>query len=226
MSQHRSPSADLDVPPGAAAVADSFRSPAALARLLVTTAIGLAADLLTKVWAFDRLMYNRITADDGSVHVQSHTYALIPGWLHFHVTANQGAVFGMGQGNRWLFVAVSAMAIGFLLYLFATSAPRQRAYQVIVGMLLAGVLGNLYDRLFFGYVRDMIYMLPGHAWPDWVARLLPGQAWARGPVFPWIFNVADALLCTGVALMLAYSLVTARRAAADERRAPLEPVET
>jgi len=56
--------------------------------------------------------------------------------------------------------------------------------------------------------------------------MLPGQEWARGPLFPWIFNVADALLCTGVALMLVYSLVMSRKAVAEERRVGLEPVES
>jgi signal peptidase II len=209
-----------DVPPG------SLRSPAAVARVLLVAAGGVALDLVTKVWAFHELMINRITLPDGSVQVQSHTHAFLPGWLHFHVTANQGAVFGIGQGNRWLFVAVSLMAIAFLVYLFATSAPTQRVYQVIVGMLLAGVLGNLYDRLFFGYVRDMIYMLPGRSWPGWISGSLPASwEWTRGPVFPWIFNVADALLCTGVALMLVYSLVMSRKAP-PQRQAGLEPVES
>lgn len=196
-----------------------------MARLLLVTALGLGLDLATKVWAFRELLVDRVTRADGSVQVQSHTHPFIPGWLHFHVTANEGAVFGVGQGNRWLFVGVSALAIGFLLYLFATSAPGQRLYQVIVGMLLAGVLGNLYDRLVFGYVRDMIYMLPGHNWPGWVARMVPSQEWAKGPIFPWIFNVADALLCTGVGLMLVYSLVTARKST-HERPAAVEPAES
>src|SRR5688500_16379905 len=153
MSHHRSSPADaVSAPPAAAG--STFRSRGALAALLLTAAIGLTADLVTKAVAFDRLMINEVRSPDGSVQVQSHTYAFIPRWLHFHVTANEGAVFGMGQGKRWLFVAVSVLAIGFLLYLFATSTPRQRMYHVIVGMLLAGVLGNLYDRLLFGYVRD------------------------------------------------------------------------
>jgi signal peptidase II len=210
MSYHR-PAPD-DVDPAAPAPPSSFHSPAALARLLLTAGAGLALDLATKVWAFDALAYNRITYPDGSQQVQSHTYQFIPGWLHFHVTGNHGAVFGMGQGNRWWFVAVSVMAIGFLFYLFGTSRPRQRAYQLLIGMLLAGVLGNLYDRIVYGYVRDMIYMLPGRSWPAWIADRLPAEwEWTRGPVFPWIFNVADTLLCTGVALMLVYSLVMSRR---------------
>src|SRR5690606_19362857 len=88
----------------------------------------------------------------------------------------------------WLFLAVSVLAIGFLGYLFAASRRGQWFYQILLGMLLAGVLGNMYDRIVYGYVRDMIHALP------------------RWDVFPWIFNIADSLLCVGVALMLAYTV--------------------
>src|SRR5438045_2699583 len=155
MSQHRHSPADSDAPPGSALAPGALHSPAAVARVLSVALVGLGLDLFTKVWAFKTLMYESVTLPDGSVQVQSRTYTFLPGWLHFHVTANQGAVFGVGQGNRWIFVTVSVAAIAFLVYLFATSAPRQRVYQIIVGMLMAGVLGNLYDRLLFGYVRDM-----------------------------------------------------------------------
>src|SRR5262249_30194528 len=116
-------------------------------------------------------------------------YRLIPGWLEFELTINHGAVFGLGAGRVVLFVAVSVAAIFFLTYLFAASND-QRFYQFILGLLLAGVLGNMYDRIQYGYVRDMIHALP--QWPK---------------LFPWIFNVADVLLCTGVGLMIAYSFL-------------------
>lgn len=162
---------------------DNFRSISAVARFLLTAAILLGVDLWTKSIAFDRLA---IAAPDG--RITSRTYPFIPGWIDFTVTKNYGAVFGIGVGQRALFVLVSATAIVFLFYLFAWSG-RQRFYQFILGMLMAGVLGNLYDRLMFGYVRDMIKGLP--QWPN---------------LFPWIFNVADSLLCTGVGLMLIYTL--------------------
>jgi signal peptidase II len=209
MSQTKSAHDDATPRPTAAMWPGAFRSRAAVARLLIVAALGLGIDLVTKVWSFRELRTSEVTYADGSVRVESETYTFLPGWLHFHVTANQGAVFGVGQGNRWVFVGVSVLAVGFLLYLFATSAPRQRVYQVLVGMLLAGVIGNLYDRVVFGYVRDMIYMLPGRTWPAWLADALPTSwEWTRGQIFPWIFNVADSLLCTGVALMLAYSFYT------------------
>ncbi len=165
----------------------TLRSPAAWGRFVGVASAGLALDLWSKWFSFSTLAVAIVKRPDGRVLVESRTHEWISGFVHFHVTANQGAVFGAGQGYRWLFVAVSAAAIAFLVFLFLSSR-RQWFYQIVLGMLLAGVLGNLYDRLVFGYVRDMIYALP------------------RWEVFPWIFNVADSLLCVGVGVMIVYSL--------------------
>ncbi len=167
----------------------NFKSPAALFRFVGVCAIGLTLDLSTKVFAVRYL-------------ANGESYEAIPGWLNFTYTGNHGAVFGLGVGLRWLFVAVSVLAIGFLTWLFAQSRG-QRFYQILLGLLLAGVLGNMYDRITLGYVRDMILALPGWHWPGtW--HLGPYPAAERG-VFPYIFNVADTLLCTGVFLMIVYS---------------------
>jgi len=166
----------------------NFRSLGAVCAFFHTVVVGLSADLWTKDYAFEHLAVYY-----GTRVVDSRAYSFIPGWLEFTVTTNKGAVFGVGAGQRFLFVSVSLAAILFLVYLFANSG-QQRLYQIILGMLLAGVLGNLYDRVMFGYVRDMIHALP--QWPK---------------LFPWIFNVADVLLCTGVGLMVLYSLLHSGR---------------
>ena len=169
---------------------DNFRSPAALARFILTTLAGLGLDLWTKAYAFSTLGGPVVLGEDGRYH--SRVYPFIPGWLEFTIITNKGAVFGIGQGRRWLFIGISAAAIAFLTYLFSASG-RQRFYQFILGLLLAGVLGNMYDRVTLGYVRDMIFALP--RWPKF---------------FPYIFNVADVLLCCGVGLMILHSLVRPR----------------
>jgi lipoprotein signal peptidase len=94
----------------------------------------------------------------------------------------------------------------FLGYLFSANRRNQRGYQIILGMLLAGVLGNLYDRLFLGYVRDMIHIFPGRRFPPVIAHILPAF-WTTPEWFPWIFNIADSLLCVGVTLMLIHSFL-------------------
>lgn len=177
---------------------DNLRSPAALLLFLGVAAIGLTADLWSKSAAVEHLR-------DGDV------IKFIPSLIHFTYTENHGAVFGIGQGKRALFLTVSIGAIGFLVFLFLTSG-KSRIYQLILGMLLAGVIGNMYDRYTLGYVRDMIHALPGWHWPQWIATRLP-ERWqppmGRGlEVFPWIFNIADSLLCVGVGSMLVYSFVT------------------
>jgi signal peptidase II len=165
-----------------------FCSPFALLLFFGTAALGLFLDLWTKILAVQHL-------------AEQPPLKVIPGWLHFTFTQNRGAVFGIGQGRQWLFVTVSIGAIFFLTYLFWQSG-RQRIYQLILGMLLAGVLGNMYDRIHFGYVRDMILALPGWKWPR-----------TSTEVFPWVFNVADTMLCVGVFLMIVYSFLQPKKMA-------------
>jgi signal peptidase II len=178
----------------------NFVCPASLACFLLTAILGLGADLYSKQLAFEKLAPHGVEwTPDGKVHVAQQdtdliVYRFIPLWIHFQATANQGAVFGIGQGQRPLFLAVSVAAIAFISFLFATSG-RRRFYQFILGLLLAGVLGNMYDRLSLGFVRDMIWILP--------SRKIWGT---QREIFPWIFNVADSLLCVGVFLIFVYSL--------------------
>ena len=178
---------------------ENLRSPAALARFALTCLIGVVLDLFTKWYAFAHLAPHSAGVQDSRPRV----VRFIPEWIHFEITTNRGAVFGLGQGQKALFLAVSVLAILALVYLFATSKA-QRFYQFILGMLLAGVLGNAYDRIVFGHVRDMIHALPGWTWPGtWQVGSYPGKG---REVFPFIFNVADILLCVGVGLMILYSL--------------------
>lgn len=173
---------------------ENFLRPWPLLRFFGTTIVGVGLDLWSKQAAFENLAMWM----DGRFNGSRNSVQFIPGWLHFEVTTNRGAVFGLGQGQRMLFLVVSVGAILFLTGLFASS-KRQWLYQLVLGMLLAGVLGNMYDRIVFGYVRDMIHALP--QWPR---------------LFPWIFNVADVLLCTGVGLLLVMSLFSPKEAGLRE----------
>jgi signal peptidase II len=168
---------------------ETLLSPAALCRFVLTTAVGLMLDLWTKNLAVEQLKSTGRVVD------------FIHGWLQFEYIENPGAVFGIAPGKTGMFIAVSILAVAFLTYLFSTSAGKW-FYQIILGLLLAGVLGNMYDRIEIGQVRDMIHGLPGWHWPGGVRHVLKFLPYE---VFPYIFNVADMLLCTGVGLMLIYS---------------------
>jgi len=99
---------------------------------LVACAV-LALDLWSKNWVFDNLAADR-------------THTLIPGIIELRRSLNDGAVFGSLTGYVGLFIAASVFALGFVSYLFACSGSGQRALHVALGMILAGALGNLYDR--------------------------------------------------------------------------------
>ena len=72
--------------------------------------------------------------------------------------------------------------------------------------MLAGGLGNLYDRVSIGAVRDFFYLFP--------RRELPlGLSWPGGTteIFPWVFNLADVELLVGMGLLLIHVHLSDRR---------------
>lgn len=106
-------------------------------------------------------------------------------FLVLSFTPNDAALWGLGNGNPWavrLLLALTAVFL-FLLVFFTlrTRKALPKLSRVIVGLLIGGSIGNLYDRIVFGYVRDMIY--------------------AKFINFP-IFNVADAAICIAIALLV------------------------
>ncbi|MBI4718172.1 MAG: signal peptidase II [Planctomycetes bacterium] len=121
----------------------SHRSPPAAAlshvpshlRFWIVAVGAVAADLLSKRWAFATLR-------------PDEERPLIGGWLLLRRSLNDGAVFGSFSGYVELFLAASLFALGFVFYLFARSAPSQRITHVALALVLAGALGNLYDRAF------------------------------------------------------------------------------
>lgn len=106
-----------------------------------------------------------------------------------HVT-NTGAAFGSFRNNNGFFIALSCVALVVVVFLlFRKEQPRDPWRRVALGLLLAGVLGNLTDRLLQGHVIDFLLFdlhLPfAHPWPA--------------------FNVADSCICIAVVCFMIYS---------------------
>ena len=74
--------------------------------------------------------------------------AVIPRTLEFRRSLNDGAVFGSFTGYAGVFIIASIFALGFVIYLFSTSRRTQWILHVSLGLILAGAMGNLYDRAF------------------------------------------------------------------------------
>jgi len=183
--------------------------------LLGVTLLGLGLDLATKYWSFETIADRPVIVDRQEVLrlarevspgaiallIPSHEpVTVVPGLLDFTLVLNPGAVFGIGPGKRWFFMTFTVVALGggVLLFLRATG-PRDFGAHASVGLLLAGGLGNLYDRLFYGCVRDFIHPLPGVKFPfGW--RPFGGS----GEVWPYVSNVADLLLIIGIVYLVVY----------------------
>ncbi|MBM4110939.1 MAG: signal peptidase II [Phycisphaerae bacterium] len=187
----------------------AWMSPRSWCVLLGVLAATLALDLWSKAWSFEHVaeyaivLPDRETVADPSYRLPFHEgIRVVPGsLLDFHLVLNRGAVFGIGQQQRWLFVCFSILAVLVGLWIFARwTRERMTMAHVGIALVLAGGLGNLYDRLLVGAVRDFLHMLPRWNLPF-------GLAWPGGAteVFPWVFNVADVSLLVGLALLYLHS---------------------
>jgi signal peptidase II len=113
-----------------------------------------------------------------------HSYTVIAGFIELVRATNDGAAFGLFSGKIFLLTIVPIVALIASVAFFLLGGPQQRKVYVALGLVAAGACGNLYDRIFNGgFVRDFIdvYYRSYH-WPT--------------------FNVADSLLCIGVAILL------------------------
>jgi signal peptidase II len=143
-------------------------------------------DQSSKAWAVRRL------------HFEDRT--IIRGILDFAYAENRGIAFGQlqegGAFGRWFFVLLAAAAaLAVLFYFFRTPRNDDRILGACA-LLLAGILGNLTDRVRLGFVIDFIQLHAGqYHWPT--------------------FNVADASISFG-ALLLAYDLIFAHRQQKEE----------
>lgn len=185
-------------------------SPGAWARLAVWGAVALAADLWTKRFAFDHVAGTPVNVRRAdvlsgvpldSLVPDHHPVVVVPSVLEFTLVLNPGAVFGIGAGRRWFFIMFTLVALVFALFVFARwTSARDRAAHIALALLIAGGLGNLYDRIAYACVRDFIHPLPG-------LRLPFGLKWpgGSGDVWPYVSNVADLFLLIGIGTLLVCS---------------------
>ncbi len=175
--------------------------------LIVTTLVGLVLDLWSKSFAFASVAgypviverEDVLSVPDLGMLIPPHEpRTVIPSVLEFTLVLNPGAVFGIGAGKRWFFVIFTVIAciVAVTLFLKWTRA-RDWVAHAGFGLIIAGGLGNLYDRLVFACVRDFIHPLPG-------VQLPFGLKWPGGSseVWPYVSNVADAFLIIGIMMLM------------------------
>ena len=127
---------------------------------------------------------------------------LIPNFFTLVHVTNSGAAFGSFSNNNGFFIALSCVALIVVTILLFRRAPTDPWRRLALGLLLAGILGNLTDRLLHGHVIDFLLFdlhIPlAHPWPA--------------------FNVADSCICIAVFCFIIHSF--RESSAAPEPPAP------
>ena len=142
----------------------------------------IVVDQLTKAWVMSSLDLREV----GQV-------AVWPPIFNFSWVENRGVSFGLfGDGSaRWMLSAFSVVVAGILGW-WALKADRRLLVSAI-GLIMGGAIGNVIDRIRFGFVVDFL-------------------DFSGTGVFPWVFNVADSAITIGVILLVLDSVLSERAA--------------
>jgi len=126
----------------------------------------------------------KYAANTGLVYAEP--VAVVPSF-NLTLMYNRGAAFSFlsdaGGWQRWFFVTISVAASALLIFWLSRLKPQQWLLAVALSLVLGGAVGNLIDRLWFGYVVDFI------------------QLYYRDFYWP-AFNVADSAITVGAALLI------------------------
>lgn len=142
---------------------------------LALAVIGL--DYWTKAWASSTLAYRQPVA--------------VTSWFDWMLAHNTGAAFSFladaGGWQRWFFATVALVVSAVMVVWLSRIPTTKRWIGAALGLILGGGLGNLWDRLNYGYVVDFISVHYG----DWY--------WPA-------FNIADSAISLGAAILILDSL--------------------
>ena len=114
---------------------------------------------------------------------------VIPGVFRFTYVQNKGAAFGMLSEHRWVFMVISVLAIAAIFIYLWKFRPTSRLACVALSLVVGGGIGNMIDRCYLTYVIDFLDFC---AFPK---------------IWMWVFNVADACVCVGGAMLVLWCIL-------------------
>ena len=106
---------------------------------------------------------------------------LLEGVFHFTSHRNRGAAFGILQDQRWFFIIITLVVVGFIIFYLRKVGQDKRMLSYSLALILGGAVGNFLDRLLTGEVVDFL---------DFTLINFP------------IFNIADSAIVIGVGLYM------------------------
>ena len=153
-------------------------------------ALTIAIDQISKVWIIGNL----------ELHQSIQPIPALAPLFQVTRSTNTGAAFGVLPMAGNLFLLLAIVIIAAMLWYFRSIPSRARLLPLCVGLVIGGAIGNVIDRMTFGYVIDFIhYQIPG--------------------VISNVSNIADHVIVFGVLLIMGESIWRERRAKQNPGRA-------
>ncbi len=113
---------------------------------------------------------------------------VIKGFFYITYAQNTGAAWSLFSGRVGILTFISLLGVLGFMWLYKSTKANEKYERFAISLMIAGTLGNFFDRLFFGYVRDFLdFIIFGYDFP--------------------IFNVADVALVIGVGLLILQTLI-------------------
>lgn len=113
----------------------------------------------------------------GSVSVIDNLFSLT-------YVENNGVAFGMFSDMRWLFVVLTGVIIAIIVAYMFKKRPKEKIFYISTALIIGGGIGNLIDRIFYGYVIDYLSL----------------------SFFPPVCNFADYCITVGIVILMIYLL--------------------
>lgn len=108
---------------------------------------------------------------------------IIDRFLYITYAKNTGMAFSLLNDRTWIIIVLTVLIISYIIYYLVKHKPKNRLSVISYSLILGGALGNLLDRVFYGYVIDFI------------------DVYIFGYDYP-IFNLADSFIVIGIILLL------------------------
>ena len=110
-------------------------------------------------------------------------FVIVPNFFSIDLVHNTGGAFSILSGNRWLFIVIGILVVVIISFFIKKIEYLNYKYTMIFALLIGGILGNLIDRIFRGYVIDYLsFKIMGYNFP--------------------IFNFADVCIVISIIIIL------------------------
>lgn len=141
--------------------------------IIIFTIMFLVIDIISKL-LISNLMY------------VGQSIKIIKDFFNITYVRNTGAAWSILSGKTWLLIIVSLIIIALIVFYIYKNKPKTKIEKISYSMIIGGAIGNLIDRIIYGYVVDFLdFNIFGYDYP--------------------IFNLADSFILIGVILLVIYT---------------------